>query len=247
MTYDYGGALDRLVTGPPVHRPPVDVEVVVPLCNAEGRVAACVARMREVLRRQTGSSAIVMIDCGSVDYTADEVAAIPADEVALHLLNCTDGGALQWLGLAAASSSAGALAVTDLQGKPSAVPAALTLLNGPSDLVAVTEGRAPSRDLSLRPALPTWASSELVPGADWPRVDMVCMRPPTAGRLLGSSAAAAGDLREVVRLAIREGLTVDELRRHRRAEPAGRPRPRRQRQVIAGLILDLPGAGRARG
>jgi glycosyltransferase involved in cell wall biosynthesis len=70
-------------------RSPVDLEIVVPAFNEERRIGETVRGMLDYLSRQHYSSALVVVDNGSVDGTADTVAELAeSGPVALHLINC---------------------------------------------------------------------------------------------------------------------------------------------------------------
>jgi dolichyl-phosphate beta-glucosyltransferase len=76
-----------------VPRDVVDVEVVIPALNDERRIGTTVETVAQYLARQTYSSALVIVDNGSVDRTPDIVAEIASDSrVAIHLTNCARRG-----------------------------------------------------------------------------------------------------------------------------------------------------------
>jgi dolichyl-phosphate beta-glucosyltransferase len=70
-------------------RSPVDLEIVVPAFNEERSIGASVRAMLDYLGRQGYRSALVVVDNGSVDGTADTVAKLEeSGPVTLHLINC---------------------------------------------------------------------------------------------------------------------------------------------------------------
>jgi dolichyl-phosphate beta-glucosyltransferase len=77
---------------PKIHvrgRESVDLEVIVPALNEERRITSSVRAMLGYLSRQSYSSAVVVVDNGSVDTTADRVAELRGGgSVSLHLINC---------------------------------------------------------------------------------------------------------------------------------------------------------------
>lgn len=71
----------------------VDLEIVVPAYNEERRIGATLAAIRGYLARQPYSSAVVVVDNGSVDRTADAVAELQGPAVVpVHLMNCARRG-----------------------------------------------------------------------------------------------------------------------------------------------------------
>ncbi len=96
-------ATEQLGKLPP--RPAVDLEVIVPAYNEEGRLSATLAGIVDYLARQPYRSAVVVVDNGSVDRTADIVAAasasLPAEAVPVpvHVIGCSrqgKGAAVRW-------------------------------------------------------------------------------------------------------------------------------------------------------
>ena len=89
-------ALDGSSDGRRIHvrpRPSVDLEIVVPAYNEESRIGPTLERMRTFLREQPYSAAVVVVDNGSVDRTADAVAELQqAHEIPIHLINCARRG-----------------------------------------------------------------------------------------------------------------------------------------------------------
>lgn len=74
-------------------RPAADLEIVVPAYNEERRIGPTLQRMRAFLREQAYRAAIVVVDNGSVDRTADAVAELQGgDEIPIHLINCARRG-----------------------------------------------------------------------------------------------------------------------------------------------------------
>ena len=76
-----------------VPRDVVDVEVVIPALNEERRIGSTVEAAARYLARQAYSSALVIVDNGSVDRTPDIVAEVRSDShVAIHVSNCARRG-----------------------------------------------------------------------------------------------------------------------------------------------------------
>lgn len=74
-------------------RPHVELEVVIPALNEERRLPATLARTAAYLAEQPYSSAIVVVDNGSVDGTADVVrSAAQTSSVPIHLVGCSTPG-----------------------------------------------------------------------------------------------------------------------------------------------------------
>ncbi|MDR0359574.1 MAG: glycosyltransferase [bacterium] len=74
-------------------RPLVDLEIVVPALNEEHRIGTTISTIGDYLARQPYLGAVVIIDNGSVDRTADAVAEAAADcQVSVHLTNCARRG-----------------------------------------------------------------------------------------------------------------------------------------------------------
>jgi dolichyl-phosphate beta-glucosyltransferase len=74
-------------------RAAVDLEIVVPAYNEERRIGPTLERMRIFLREQHYSAAVVVVDNGSVDRTADVVAELQGSHVIpIHLINCARRG-----------------------------------------------------------------------------------------------------------------------------------------------------------
>jgi dolichyl-phosphate beta-glucosyltransferase len=71
----------------------VDVEVIVPAWNEEARLEKTLRSLTQHLARQPWSSAVVVVDNGCVDRTADVVRAVAADSpVPVQLLGCVEPG-----------------------------------------------------------------------------------------------------------------------------------------------------------
>lgn len=73
-------------------RPPVDLEVVIPALDEERRLPATLDRTLEYLTAQPFSSAVVVVDNGSTDATADLVRAAAGGEVGVHVVGCASPG-----------------------------------------------------------------------------------------------------------------------------------------------------------
>jgi hypothetical protein len=217
MTYDYGGAVGGLVADSPFRRHPVAVELVVAVQNDEQRIGPWLRRVRNDLRGWSRSSAIVVVDRGSVDYTADEVANLPNDGVPVYLISSSEPGAAGWLGLAASSSAASMLAFATTASDPTSVSAVGGLLDQHTDMIAVTRGRAATGSALLALHVP-WRSPEPMAWEGLADVDLVCADRDTTQHL-ARKAGRAHDLADLVKLAVSEGLTVHELRRYVRRGP----------------------------
>jgi glycosyltransferase involved in cell wall biosynthesis len=74
-------------------RPAVDLEIVVPAYNEERRIGPTLEKLRRFLGLQPYSAAVVVVDNGSVDRTADAVAEVQElDGLPVHLINCARRG-----------------------------------------------------------------------------------------------------------------------------------------------------------
>lgn len=74
-------------------RPAVNLEILVPVANAEERIGPALGELRSFLANHVASSAIVVVDSGSVDRTADVIAQLangPGPRV--HLVSCSGRG-----------------------------------------------------------------------------------------------------------------------------------------------------------
>jgi dolichyl-phosphate beta-glucosyltransferase len=85
------GEVTRRTSGP-VHplrlRPPVDLEIIVPALNEERRLASTIAASVEHLAAQPWTSAIVVVDNGSVDRTSDVVRQFSGRAVPVSVIGC---------------------------------------------------------------------------------------------------------------------------------------------------------------
>jgi dolichyl-phosphate beta-glucosyltransferase len=80
-----------LIETPP--REAVDLEIVIPALNEERRIGSTVEALVAYLVRQRYRSALVVVDNGSLDRTADVVAEMEAaSPVPIHLINCSRRG-----------------------------------------------------------------------------------------------------------------------------------------------------------
>jgi dolichyl-phosphate beta-glucosyltransferase len=89
------GPLEAAVSSGSVRRvrPHVELEVVIPALNEEARLPQTLARTVDYLAQQHYSSAIVVVDNGSVDDTADVVRrAARSSAVPVHLVGCATPG-----------------------------------------------------------------------------------------------------------------------------------------------------------
>jgi glycosyltransferase involved in cell wall biosynthesis len=74
-------------------REAVDLEIVIPALNEESRIGATIEATVAYLERQHYRSALVVVDNGSVDHTADVVAELGATHrLPIHLINCSRRG-----------------------------------------------------------------------------------------------------------------------------------------------------------
>ncbi|MGY1914999.1 glycosyltransferase [Blastococcus sp. SYSU DS0973] len=73
-------------------RPAVDLEVVIPVLNEEARLPRTLDRTLEYLAAQSYSSAVVVVDNGSVDGTSEVVRAAMGGSVPVHLIGCQRAG-----------------------------------------------------------------------------------------------------------------------------------------------------------
>jgi hypothetical protein len=75
------------------HRDAVDLEIVVPALNEERRIGPTIKALVAYLEQRAYSSALVVVDNGCVDRTADVVAELEAaSPIPIHLINCCRRG-----------------------------------------------------------------------------------------------------------------------------------------------------------
>jgi dolichyl-phosphate beta-glucosyltransferase len=73
-------------------RPPCDVEILIPAKNEARRLPHALFRMIRYLEHQPYSSALAVIDNGSVDRTANLVKRLGAGRVPIRLIGCAERG-----------------------------------------------------------------------------------------------------------------------------------------------------------
>ena len=73
-------------------RPPCDVEILIPAKNEARRLPHALLRMIRYLEHQPYSSALAVIDNGSVDRTVNLVKRLGAGRVPIHLVGCAERG-----------------------------------------------------------------------------------------------------------------------------------------------------------
>jgi dolichyl-phosphate beta-glucosyltransferase len=83
---------EELPRSAPGRRDVVDLEVVVPALNEEARLPRTLARTLEFLEHQPYSAAVVVVDNGSVDATADVARSFAGGPVPVHLIGCARRG-----------------------------------------------------------------------------------------------------------------------------------------------------------
>jgi glycosyltransferase involved in cell wall biosynthesis len=81
-------ATSHVALAPTTLRAPVDLEVVIPAYNEENRLPRTVASTVDYLSQMPWSSAVVVVDNGSVDRTAATVAGHGSDRVPVHVVGC---------------------------------------------------------------------------------------------------------------------------------------------------------------
>ncbi|MGK5682148.1 dolichyl-phosphate beta-glucosyltransferase [Actinoplanes sp. URMC 104] len=74
-----------------VGRPPVDLEVVIPAFNEEGRLARTLSDTVDALADRPWSSSVVVVDNGSTDRTAEVVDAA-GDRLPIRVIGCSRQG-----------------------------------------------------------------------------------------------------------------------------------------------------------
>jgi dolichyl-phosphate beta-glucosyltransferase len=85
------GATRGLIETPP--REAVDLEIVIPALDEERCIGSTVEALLTYMERQPYRSALVVVDNGSVDRTADVVAELAASSpLPVHLINCSRRG-----------------------------------------------------------------------------------------------------------------------------------------------------------
>ncbi|GAA1973318.1 glycosyltransferase [Kitasatospora viridis] len=77
---------------PDLRRPPVDLEVVVPAKDEEGRLPATLEAVRGLLAARPWSSAVVVVDNDSVDGTLDICRDRAGARVPVHVIGCSEHG-----------------------------------------------------------------------------------------------------------------------------------------------------------
>ena len=75
-----------------VVRPVVDVEVVIPVLNEEQRLPETLKQTLSLLAQRPWSSAVVVVDNGSVDRTVDIARRWPTTTVPIHVIGCAVRG-----------------------------------------------------------------------------------------------------------------------------------------------------------
>lgn len=70
-------------------RPPVELEIVMPVHNQEERLPEALRLLVAALEGASFSSAVVVVDTGSSDRTVDIAAGWPGKRVPIHLLGCS--------------------------------------------------------------------------------------------------------------------------------------------------------------
>ncbi len=73
-------------------RPPCDVEILIPAKNEARRLPHALFRMIRYLEQQRYSSALAVIDNGSVDRTVNLVKRLGSGRVPIHLVGCAERG-----------------------------------------------------------------------------------------------------------------------------------------------------------
>src|SRR6266567_7572358 len=73
-------------------RPPCDVEILIPAKNEARRLPHALFRMIRYLEQQRYSSALAVIDNGSVDRTVNLVRRLGSGRVPIHLVGCAERG-----------------------------------------------------------------------------------------------------------------------------------------------------------
>jgi dolichyl-phosphate beta-glucosyltransferase len=73
-------------------RPPCDIEILIPAKNEARRLPHALFRMIRYLEQQPYTSALVVIDNGSVDRTVNLVKRLGSGRVPIHLVGCAERG-----------------------------------------------------------------------------------------------------------------------------------------------------------
>ncbi len=73
-------------------RPAVDLEIIIPVLNEERRLPQTLARTVDFLERRPWTSAVVVVDNGSVDHTVDLARHASSPTVPVHVLGCSARG-----------------------------------------------------------------------------------------------------------------------------------------------------------
>lgn len=133
------------------------VSVVIPAYNEEGTIRNVVTEVEKILRQQSVSPEIIVVDDGSIDNTAQRAAEAGA-RVLRHRSNRGYGAALK-TGIASASKKY--IVITDADGTYPAqfIPALLAELNRADMVVGARVGKNVNVPLLRRPA--KWALNSL--------------------------------------------------------------------------------------
>ncbi|MFD4371293.1 glycosyltransferase [Streptomyces sp. NPDC058486] len=75
-----------------LRRPPVDLELIIPAYNEEGRLPGTIDATVAFLAGRPWSSAVVVVDNNSSDATGDIVERFPHPRVPLYTIGCSDPG-----------------------------------------------------------------------------------------------------------------------------------------------------------
>jgi dolichyl-phosphate beta-glucosyltransferase len=75
-----------------LERERVDLEVIIPAFNEEGRLPKTITVITDYLVNLTWSSAIVIVDNNCVDRTVEIVDGLPSKAVKIHVIGCSDQG-----------------------------------------------------------------------------------------------------------------------------------------------------------
>lgn len=119
--------LEGLIGVVPESRPPVTLEILLPTLNDGRRLPEALRVLSSYLVREPYASAIVVIDCGSLDDTVDVVVQWPQQPIPVHLIGCPSHGreAARRLGVETSRAAVIAALSMDLASSPTAIAHAL--------------------------------------------------------------------------------------------------------------------------
>jgi len=135
-----------------LRRPPVDLEIVIPALNEEGRIEATVAALSEHLVSSRWECTLVVVDNGSVDATI-EVGDLADSRVPVETIGCSrpGKGAAVRRGVMTSRARWVGFCDADLATPPSTIDKAIALLEAGSRIVIASRRCAGGQYLVPQP------------------------------------------------------------------------------------------------